>query len=99
MREGMTSLAGQQYILARPSYELHPLVTVQVLGIWNLKDQSALIRPELDISLSDNTQLQLFVGVNTGPGLHDEPASPAPEPKSEFGSMNDYGGFSLKYYF
>lgn len=99
MQEGMTSLAGQQYILARPSYELHPLVTLQVLGIWNLKDQSALIRPELDISLSDNIQLQAFVGINTGPGLHDGAASLVPEPRSEFGSINNYGGFSLKYYF
>ncbi len=99
MQEGMTSLAGQQYLLVRPSYELHPLVSVQVLAIWNLKDQSALIRPELDISLSDNAQLQLFVGLNTGPGPHDENALGISEYRSEFGSINNYGGFSLKYYF
>ena len=99
MQEGMTSLAGQHYLLVRPSYEIHPLVTLQVLGIWNLKDQSALIRPELDISLSDNTQLQVFVGINTGPGLRDGTVSFTPEPRSEFGSINNYGGFSLKYYF
>jgi len=100
MQEGMTSLAGQQYLLLRPSYELHSLVTLQALAILNLKDRSALIRPELDISLSDNTQLQLFVGVNTGPGPHDEP-SPAGTtvPRSEFGTVNNYAGFSLKYYF
>ena len=99
MQEGMTSLAGQQYLLVRPSYKIHPLVTLQVLSIWNLKDQSALIRPELDISLSDNTQLQVFVGANTGPGPHDSAAPMVPEARSEFGSINNYGGFSLKYYF
>ena len=100
MQEGLMSLAGQQYLLLRPSYEIHPLVTLEGLVIWNLQDQSALIRPECDISVSDNLELKLFWCVNTGASLHTTANPLIPSmPRSEFGSLNDYGGFSLKYYF
>ncbi len=98
-QEGLSFLAGRHYLLAAPSYQFHPLVTASGLLIWNLGDDSFLLRPLLDISLSDNASLQLFWSANFGRKPQTAPLSPIPEIRSEFGSAGDSGGFFLKYFF
>jgi len=95
--EGLTFLSGRHYLLFAPSYELHPLATLQGLVIWNLRDDSFLARPLLDLSLSDNLALQLFWNFNVG----EKPlaALPVPIPRSEFGSIGNSGGVFLSWYF
>ncbi len=95
--DGLNYLAGKHYLILEPSYELHPLVTLECLAIRNLDDSSMLIRPLIDISMSDNLVLQVFWSFYTG----DKPnlMYPAYVIKSEFGSSGDYGGISMKYYF
>ena len=44
-QEGLTYLLGRHYLLAAPSYEIHPLITIQGLLIYNFDDRSSLIRP------------------------------------------------------
>jgi hypothetical protein len=85
--------------LAAPSYELHPLVTLNGLLIWNLEDDSWLLRPTLAINLADNLSLELF-------WTHPEGQSPSqrgiplpPAFHSEFGNLGESAGFFLKWFF
>lgn len=94
VREGLTFLAGQHYLLVAPSYEIHPLVTLSGLLIWNLKDLSALLRPSVNISLSDNLDLMVFWGFALGRSPRD-----AFRARSEFGSRGDTGGLFLSWHF
>ncbi len=98
VREGLTSLLGQNYLLVAPSYELHPLMTVSALGIWNLDDDSYLVRPQVSLSLSDNLALEISHTLNRGKA----PLTPAPGivvPRSEFGLFGDSAALYLRWYF
>lgn len=98
-QEGLTALLGRNYLLAAPSYELHPLATLQGLLIWNLDDDSLLARPSLTLEPWDNISLELFLNLHSG----DSPSqlSPLPffTPRSEFGLRGDSGGLFLTCYF
>jgi len=99
LQEGLTYLLGRHYLIIAPSYELHPLATLQGLVIYNIDDESALMRPTLDLSLADNLALQVFWTWHSG----DQPeivSSYLPAlPRSEFGSYSDGGGVFIKWYF
>ncbi|MFO7982347.1 MAG: hypothetical protein R6V08_02750 [Desulfuromonadales bacterium] len=98
-REGLSFLVGRHYLMAAPSYEPNPLTTLSTLLIWNLEDDSFLLRPMADFSLSDSTDLEVFWTFNSGATAT---AGPLPEvfvPRSEFGLVGDSGGLFLKYYF
>ncbi|ABA89615.1 hypothetical protein Pcar_2376 [Syntrophotalea carbinolica DSM 2380] len=94
IREGLSFLLGQHYLLLAPSYELHPLVTLSGLGIVNLQDGSWLLRPALNISLSDNLDLMLFWGFTLG-----RSAKNLRFPRSEFGARGQTGGLLLTWHF
>jgi hypothetical protein len=97
-REGLSFLLGRKYLLLGPSWELHPLATISGLLIRNLTDDSSLLRPQLQLSLSDNLSLDLFYSLNFG--QKPQKLTPAMSlPKSEFGSTADSGGLLLRYYF
>jgi hypothetical protein len=49
---------GLHYLGAALGYQLHPLVNTNLTGLWNLLDQSALIGPVVDVSLSDEANLR-----------------------------------------
>jgi len=98
-REGLTYLAGRHYLLLGPSWEVHPLVKLEGLVIANLVDSSFLLRPLVEISLSDNATLQLFWNLDHGGPPQVRPPYPVPVPRSEFGSAGDSGGLYLKYFF
>ncbi|WP_415718957.1 hypothetical protein [Maridesulfovibrio sp.] len=94
--EGLNAFYGQHYLLFGPSYAFTPLVELKILSFWNILDGSVFARPLLDISVTDNTDVQLFWAMTTGA----EPSPATPNiPRSEFGSIGDYGGVYLKYYF
>lgn len=99
LTEGLTYLLGRHYLLVAPSYELHPLVELQGLLMWNLDDHSTLTRPTLAFSLADNLALEVFWIFNQG--RKPQPTGPGgpPLPESEFGWRGDSGGLFLKYYF
>jgi hypothetical protein len=94
IREGLSFLLGRHYLLLAPAYELHPLVTLNGLMIWNLKDDSLLLRPLLHFSMSDNLVLELFWTFTQGAKPRKNAGA-----RSEFGSAADSGGFFLKYFF
>ncbi len=99
LREGLTALLGRHYLLAAPSYQLHPLATLDGLLIWNLEDSSLLIRPTLKLEPMDNFSLDLFWTFLAGkePQIV-EPFLPA-VPRSEFGLRGQSGGLFLRFYF
>ncbi|MEJ2201785.1 MAG: hypothetical protein P8X63_12355, partial [Desulfuromonadaceae bacterium] len=100
LQEGLSYLLGRHYLLLAPSYELHPLVTVNGLWLWNLQDHSYLFRPLLHISLSDNWTLDLFWNMTQGKKPAElDPAVPIPASSSEFGATSNSGGLLLKYFF
>lgn len=99
LREGLSFLLGRHYLLLAPSYELHPLVNLQGLLIWNLGDDSWQLRPLLDISLTDNLSLQLFWTLFRGEKPQPRSPLPLPEVRSEFGSAGNAGGLFLAYHF
>jgi hypothetical protein len=99
VQEGLTYLLGRHYLFVAPSYELHPLATLEGLIIYNIDDESALMRPTLDLSLTDNLSLQAFWTWHSGD--HPEVVSsllPA-VPQSEFGLFGDGGGLFIKWFF
>ena len=99
VQEGLTYLLGRHYLIIAPSYEIHPLATLQGLVIYNIDDKSALMRPTLDLSLTDNLSLQAFWTWHSGD--HPEVVSsllPA-VPRSEFGLFGDGGGLFIKWFF
>ena len=99
VQEGLTTLLGRNYLLTAPSYQLHPLATLDGLLIWNLDDSSLLIRPTLKLEPLDNLSIDLFWTVPVG----DQPESITPflpaAPRSEFGLRGQSGGMFLRYYF
>lgn len=99
LREGLSTLFGRHYLLAAPSYELHPLVTLNGLLIWNLEDDSWLIRPTLAVNLADNVSLELFWTSPAGREPRAAAGFPAPVPRSEFGSQGESAGFFMKLFF
>ncbi len=98
-REGLATLLGRDYLLIAPSLELHPLVTLNGLLIWNLGDDSFLLRPALSLSLTDNLALELFWTVTQGSAPHRQRFPRPPLIRSEFGSQGDSGGLFLTWYF
>lgn len=99
LQEGLTYLLGRHYLILAPAYDFHPLVTGHGLLIYNLKDDSVLIRPTLDLNLADNLSLQLFWTWNIGDEPEVTSSFPPVETQSEFGMRGDSGGLFLKWYF
>lgn len=99
LSEGLSFLLGRHYLLLGPSYELHPLVTVNGLLIYNLQDSSRLIRPQLVVSLADNVQLDLFWAFASGDKNQHNTQTGLSQGRSEFGEVGDSGGLLLRWYF
>lgn len=99
VQEGLVALLGRNYLLAAPSYELHPLVTLNGLLILNLDDDSWLLRPTLAVNLADDLSLELFWSRPEGASPRQRPAPFPPSLRSEFGSQGESAGFFLKWYF
>ena len=98
-REGLSFLSGRNYLLFGPSYDLHPLVTLNGLVIWNLDDDSLLVRPQLTLSLADNLQLDLFWGWGIGERTRVVGDSGRALVRSEFGALGNSGAMLLRWYF
>lgn len=82
---------GQDEVAAQGSYQLHPLVSAELLTLWNLRDASAIVSPALSISLTSEMNLRVGAFLPTGAG-----ASPA-GPRSEYGARPNsaYVAFSV----
>lgn len=99
IKEGLGFLLGRHYLLLGPSYQIHPLATLSGLLIYNLKDDSMLLRPLLAVSLADNLQLDLFWSFTSGRNPSRDQLTGLPVVRSEFGSLAESGGLFLRWYF
>jgi hypothetical protein len=91
--DGPVYLLGQNYLAPGITFEVTPLLSLQVAAIMNLDDNSQLYAPTLDYSASDNLTASLGAYIAEG----DEPGWLTLN--SEFGTYPDTYYFSLKYYF
>ncbi|MEA3465428.1 MAG: hypothetical protein U9R29_05400 [Thermodesulfobacteriota bacterium] len=92
-REQRAYLAAKHYLLTSLAYEWHPLVTISLFSIYNGDDHSLLIRPELDLSLTENLNLQL--SYSSYYGNHSDKDVEV----SEFGNQGDSFALYLSYFF
>ena len=99
LQEGLTYLLGRHYLIIAPAYEIHPLATLQGLIIYNIDDESALMRPTLDLSLADNLSLQAFWTWHSGASPELASSLLPALPRSEFGTYGDSGGVFIKWFF
>ena len=97
--EGLAFLLGRHYLLAGPSWEMHPLVTLGALVIWNLEDGSALLRPQVQIGLTDNLAVDLSHTVNLGDSPTATPFPGVVVPRSEFGLFGDSAALLVRWYY
>ncbi|PLY10588.1 MAG: hypothetical protein C0624_02280, partial [Desulfuromonas sp.] len=97
--EGLNSLLGKNYLLFAPSIEIHPLLSLSLLGIWNLDDDSYLVRPQLSISLGENLALDVSHTLNRGSKPQKGILPGLTTPRSEFGMYGDSAALYLRWYF
>lgn len=78
---GELQTLGADVIAAQAAFQLHPLVSTDLLVLANLRDPSALIAPGISYSLSDEMAARagMFVGAGSGTGTLERPLP------SEFG--------------
>ena len=84
---------GRHYLSGTLEYEPHPLIKANLFGLWNLLDQSCLIGPFLEVSLSNEADLRTGVYLPFGTGLV------GPRVQSEFGLYPHVYYVELRLYF
>ena len=79
-------------------YDIIPIVTAQLVGIYSLSDDSYLVQPALDISVSDEVELILSATLGFG-NRPEQDLFMIPRLKSEFGTYPDTYLAEIKWYF
>ena len=79
-------------------YDIIPIVTAQMVGIYSLSDDSYLVQPSLDISVSDEVELILSATLAFG-NRPEQDLFLQPKLKSEFGTYPDTYLAEIKWYF
>ena len=91
---GEYQVFGRDEMALTLSYQVHPLLSLSGLGLWNLNDRSVIIAPGFSYSASDNTSFA--GGVYIGRGATDAPEG---ELASEYGLVGVTGYLSLTWFF
>jgi len=101
--EGTVYLYGKHYIAPGFSYAITPLLSSTGLAIFNIRDNSILLSPGLQYSLSDNTSLDAgaFIGIGKGNDLarNSDTNTMTVSTSSEFSLYADTFFVSLRTYF
>jgi hypothetical protein len=90
---GEMQLLGRWTAASQISYQLHPLVGVDLLVLLNLEDGSALLGPGLSWSASGSASVR--AGAFTGSGRGTRQGAPG----SEYGSVPGLGYLSISWFF
>ena len=82
---------GRDEAAAQATYQVHPLVSAELLALWNLRDGSVLLSPAASVSVSDDATVRAGVFATEGRG-----AGPF-GPRSEYGGVRPsaYAAFSI----
>jgi hypothetical protein len=81
-QRGELQVLGRDEVMAQASYQIHPLVQVAVLTLWNARDYSVLFTPSL--SWNAAREVTLTGGVFAGAG---EDRTPQGLPATEYGPV------------
>lgn len=92
---GELQTLGRDEALADATWQLHPLVTAELLAIVNLRDASTLVAPALTASVSDDVSARLGLFLSAGRGG----AGPGGVPRSEYGAVPGYLYLSVTAFF
>ena len=67
-RRGELQVLGRHEIMAQATYQVHPLVRLEALSLWNAGDGSALLAPAVGYDALSNLGLRVgaFVGIGAG---------------------------------
>lgn len=79
-------------------YDIIPIVVGQLVGIYSLSDNSFLVQPALDISVSDEVELILSATLGFG-NRPEQNFFMVPRLRSEFGTYPDTYFAEIKWYF
>lgn len=94
-RRGELQVLGRQVAAGEATYQLHPLLAVQLLALWDAGDGSVLLAPAASLSASDEVTLRAGLFLGAGPSGLTLLGAPA----SEFGALPRVGYVSLAAFF
>lgn len=85
---------GRDVTAGQVSYQVHPLLSLELLTLWDLDDGSALVAPALGYSAGSNLSFRAGLFAGAGPALLSTGA-----PGSEYGAVPTAGYLSLTAFF
>ena len=94
-RRGEFQVLGRDETVLQASYQIHPLVNVAGLVLWNFNDGSVLLAPSVSYSASNETSIAGGVYVGMGDSVI---TAERPVP-SEYGLSGVTGYLSLSWFF
>jgi len=100
---GSAYLMGRHYAAAGLSYQLHPLVPLTGLFLWNIADGSAALFPQAEFNVAENIYLAggALLRLGRSPEIVSFPGEFAATTRlrSEFGAYPFFVYFAFRYYF
>ena len=94
-RRGEFQVLGRDETVVFATYQLHPLVGLSGLWLWNLNDRSALLAPSLSYSAADEVSVSggVYVGIGASTVTPERPLA------SEYGLSGTTGFTSISWFF
>jgi hypothetical protein len=90
---GELQVLGRDESAVQVTYQVHPLVSTEMVALWNLRDGSALFSPAASVSVNDNTNLRAGLYLGSGQG------NSFTGPRSEYGPVPVSGYLALSIFF
>jgi len=92
-RRGELQVLGRDVAAGQLTYQLHPLLSGELLTLWDLRDGSLLFAPAASLSASNNVTVRASAFLAVGPGASGARLA------SEFGSVPRFGYLSVSLFF
>jgi hypothetical protein len=92
-QRGELQVLGRDVAAGELTYQVHPLVSAELLALWDLRDGSLLVAPGASLSASDNLTVRAGAYLSAGRGASLAALG------SEFGAVPRFGYVSLSLFF
>ncbi len=100
---GSVYLMGRHYAAVGLSYQIHALLPLTGLVLWNIADSSAALFPQAEYNIAENIYLAagalLRIGRSPSVDAAQENSASSLRLRSEFGSYPNFAYFAFRYYF
>ena len=93
LQRGELQALGRDVAAAELTYQVHPLVSAELLTLWDLGDGSLIVAPAAALSASNDVTLRAGAYLSAGRGVT------GTAPGSEFGSVPRFGYASVSLFF